>query len=266
MLSGSPFFNFLACSFEIGVENLKKYLLVAIAFVCSIGIQYGVAIAADYPTPAVSGDIFPSFSYQDITGNIVTSDIFKDKELTMINYWDYWCDASIYEMPELGKLARDMPEGTQLIGMLGYWTHYDEDIVKVKNILSQANTDFTQIAPYYLQEFFSEDEGYLTAEDIFYFSGAWLAIPKTVFINSEGKMVGNILEGTHTAEQYRAEILRLLGRSETLFPSVPDNSAPDNSGSDSGSRGGGCTTGGFTMLIAGLSSILVLLVDRSVNN
>ena len=50
------------------------------------------------------GGDFSSFKTYDIDGNVVTQDIFKDFDLTMINIWGTYCSPCIREMPDLGEI------------------------------------------------------------------------------------------------------------------------------------------------------------------
>jgi thiol-disulfide isomerase/thioredoxin len=60
---------------------------------------------------------FPKFSSEDLGGKAVANSIFACNKLTVANFWTIWCPPCIREMPDLGKLGRDMPAGTQLIGI-----------------------------------------------------------------------------------------------------------------------------------------------------
>ena len=59
------------------------------------------------------------FEAQDMEGNTVTSDIFGQSRLTMINVWATYCNPCLSEMPELGELAGEYEAGDfQLIGVI----------------------------------------------------------------------------------------------------------------------------------------------------
>jgi hypothetical protein len=98
------------------------------------------------------------------------------------------------EMPDLGRLGRSMPEGSQLIGLV--LDAEDSDTVDAaKTILTEAKADFTQILPV---EALSA-----VTEEVF-------AIPTTIFVDSQGKIVGEPLVGSRSEKAYRSEIEKIL--------------------------------------------------------
>ena len=59
------------------------------------------------------------FEGQDLDGNAVTSDIFSQSKLTMINVWATYCNPCLREMPDLGELAGEYDTADfQLIGIV----------------------------------------------------------------------------------------------------------------------------------------------------
>jgi thiol-disulfide isomerase/thioredoxin len=164
-----------------GLWMVVAVFLLALAF-CAV---VGRAEAAEY---------FPKFSSQTLDGKNVTNAVFSGKKLTMVNIWATWCPPCVGEMPDLGRLGASMPKGTQLIGLL-----LDADdsgaIQKAKTILSKAKADFLQIRPS------KEMSSYLNTVE---------AIPTTVFVDSEGRIVGEPLVGAHSEKAYRAEIEKAL--------------------------------------------------------
>lgn len=59
------------------------------------------------------------FEGQDIEGNPVSSSIFSEARLTMVNVWATYCNPCLREMPGLGELADAYdPEDFQLIGII----------------------------------------------------------------------------------------------------------------------------------------------------
>jgi thiol-disulfide isomerase/thioredoxin len=139
-------------------------------------------------------EVFPKFSSEDLDGKTVTSGVFSGHKLTMVNFWTTWCPPCIGEMPDLGKLGRDMPEGTQLIGIV-LDAEDSETIQAAKSILSDAKADFLQIIP-------CGDMGPIT-ETV-------EAIPTTVFVDSVGNIVGEPLVGARDEKTYRSEIAAAL--------------------------------------------------------
>lgn len=60
-----------------------------------------------------------SFEAQDMDGNTVSSDIFGESKITMVNVWATYCNPCLSEMPELGELAQEYDAGEfRLIGII----------------------------------------------------------------------------------------------------------------------------------------------------
>ncbi|MDR1916085.1 MAG: TlpA family protein disulfide reductase [Synergistaceae bacterium] len=133
---------------------------------------------------------FPKFSSKNFDGKVVTSDIFRDHKITMVNFWTTWCPPCIGEMPDLGKLGRAMPDGTQLIG-IALDAENDETIQEAKSILRKANADFPQIVP---------------CADMASILETVEAIPTTIFVDSKGNIVGEPIVGARNEQSYRKEI------------------------------------------------------------
>jgi thiol-disulfide isomerase/thioredoxin len=161
-------------------------LVFVFVFVCA-----GMARAEDLPGH------FPAFSSQTLDGKSATDAVFYGKKLTMINIWATWCPPCVSEMPGLGKLGRSMPEGSQLVGIvLDAEDPEDSDTIdKARNILSKAKSDFLQILPV---------EAMGPVMDLVE------AIPTTIFVDSEGKIVGDPIVGAHSEKDYRTEVEKIL--------------------------------------------------------
>ncbi|MDR1020138.1 MAG: TlpA family protein disulfide reductase [Synergistaceae bacterium] len=167
------------------MKNTQKAVLISAILALCAFLFFGTGSAAD---------VFPAFSTQDIDGKEVTGAIFADKKLTVVNIWTTWCPPCIGEMPDLGKLARSMPEGSQLIGVI--LDAYDPGALdEAGKILSKAGAQFPQLLP--------SDEMAPVLDEV-------EAIPTTVFVDASGKIVGNPLVGSRSEEAYRAEIKKIL--------------------------------------------------------
>jgi thiol-disulfide isomerase/thioredoxin len=168
---------------------LKKLLLGAVVVLLIFG-TYCVAEAENFP-------VFSSKTLYDVP---ITSDIFAQKKITMINIWAEWCGPCISEMPDLGDLGRSMPGGSQLVGIL----ISSRSIDRAKSAVERTNADFPHILPS------SEMNPYLKTVT---------SIPRTIFVDSTGKIIETI-GGSHKGAYYRQAIEALLeqegGNSVTL--------------------------------------------------
>ena len=149
------------------------------------------ACAAGFPA------VFPIFSSQTIDGGDVSEYIFSGKELTMVNIWTTWCPPCVAEMPDLGKMGRSMPEGTQLIGIIldAEGSGDAKTINAAKKILAKAKADFVQILP---------------SKEMAPVLRTVSAIPTTIFVDSAGNIVGKPLVGARSEKTYRAEVEKRL--------------------------------------------------------
>ena len=141
-----------------------------------------------------ASDSFPAFTSRNIEGGEITSGIFADKKLTMINFWGTYCPPCIAEMPDLGKLGRSMPEGTQLAGIVIDATD-PKTLDLARKILEKSDADFLQILPVMKMNPYFE---------------TLVGVPTTIFVDSEGKVVGEPLIGARSEAEYRKEIDKAL--------------------------------------------------------
>ncbi|MDR2137666.1 MAG: TlpA family protein disulfide reductase [Synergistaceae bacterium] len=166
---------------------MKKYLwaIVAAGFLMVLGIRYG----------AEAQDSFPAFSTRSLDGKRVTNGIFTEKKLTVLNFWATWCSPCLEEMPDLGRLGRTMPEGSQLIGVLIDGYDDEESLNEAREILEETQADFLQIMP---------------AEAMSPILKTVTAIPTTIFVDSQGRIVGKPLVGSRSEAAYREAVAATL--------------------------------------------------------
>lgn len=139
---------------------------------------------------------FPAFTTVDIDGNPVTQDIFKGKKVTVVNIWGTFCPPCIEEMPELGRWAIEMPSDAQIIGIVcDIGDKNDKKTInKAKKITAEANVKFVNIIPN------DEIMNYLERVE---------AVPTTIFVDSEGKIIGETVVGADVLK-YQALLQRYL--------------------------------------------------------
>lgn len=139
---------------------------------------------------------FPDFALQDINGNPVDQTVFAGHALTMVNIWGTFCGPCIQEMPDLGKLAREL-EANHDATVLGIVVDIrDADTLALaRQITSESKADFTHLV-------MGEDlNGYLSQFEY---------IPTTVFVNRDGQVVGDPVVGGNGYDEYLAMVKRLL--------------------------------------------------------
>ena len=119
-----------------------------------------------------------SFSTTDKQGSAVTSDIFADYTLTVINLWEPWCGPCVGEMPDLEQLYQDYKEkGVNFIGV--YETESDSD-----NVIRQTGVTYPIL--HYSSDF-----------DMMSYSGY---VPVTIVVDSKGNLL--YLDGVSEGASY----------------------------------------------------------------
>jgi thiol-disulfide isomerase/thioredoxin len=136
----------------------------------------------------------PKFKCTDVYGKEISSEIFKESKLTLINLWGTWCGPCVAELPDLGKLYVELKDkGVSVIGVV-------EDGIKneeaVKEILEKCNVTFTNIVP---DEKFYDD-----------FMSLCGTFPTSLLVDSEGNIVVELISGARTKEEYMEIIDKAL--------------------------------------------------------
>lgn len=136
-----------------------------------------------------------SFSAQTPFGERIDSSIFSDYQLTMINIWGTLCKPCIEEMSDIQKLYEDM--ASESVNVIGFVANYQDDRVeKAKEILTAKGITYSNVV-------FDDDT-----------SGAIYAqvpgFPTTIFVDSEGNVVGDQVSGAHSYDEYKAIISERL--------------------------------------------------------
>ncbi len=124
------------------------------------------------------GGDFGRFTTTTIAGEEVTNGIFSEYELTMVNIWATWCSPCVEEMDELQEVYEGMDDNTNLISIC-----YDGNSAgdTAKQILEANGVTFDTLLP----------NGDIES-NIF---GTIQYFPTTIFIDSNGNIIGEYLEG-----------------------------------------------------------------------
>ena len=144
--------------------------------------------ACEMPDQKVAGqqievhEQFPTFTAKTLDGETVTNQIFSGKKLTVVNMHATFCGPCIAEMPELGEWADEMPNDVQLIGIVCDVQGENDTatINDAKRILRDANAGFVNIIP---------------SADLTAYLSTIEAVPTTIFVNGEGRIVGDPIVG-----------------------------------------------------------------------
>jgi thiol-disulfide isomerase/thioredoxin len=145
-----------------------------------------------------------TFDTKDLDGNTVSSDLFGENKVTVINVWGTFCGPCIAEMPDLDALSQEMKDqGVGIIGLVidTVDANYTEDqgiidlarqIVSEKGVKYQnliSNKDLSELLPV-------------------------VAVPTTIFVDSEGNILGDAAVGGKGRDEYRRLIESALAEAE----------------------------------------------------
>ena len=141
-----------------------------------------------------SSEKFPSFEGMDLEGNSVTSELFKENSVTVVNFWFSTCAPCIAELGELNALNEELRlKGGAVIGINADTIGGDESmIMEARRILEKKGAMYQNI--YFPVE---SEAGRLTY--------SITAFPTTVVVDRSGRMIGEpILGGINNESQMKA--------------------------------------------------------------
>ena len=141
-----------------------------------------------------------NFEAMTIEGEEVTSDIFANSRLTMLNVWATYCNPCLSEMPDSGEIASEYdPETFQMYGIISDVMEGDETdkINEAKELIAQTKADY----PHLLlnQSLYSN-----------LVSGV-SGVPTTFFFNQESELLGYLV-GAQSKDTWVAIIEDLLSQ------------------------------------------------------
>ena len=135
---------------------------------------------------------FPEFTAKTVSGEDISSDLFKDSKLTVVNVWGSWCGPCVQEIPELQKLYESMKDKD--VNVIGLAQDAGTDLDAVKEIIDKNKVTYQNIVP----------EG--ATED---FVMSIMAFPTTFFVDSDRNIVG-VVQGNRNLEAFTAAVEGVL--------------------------------------------------------
>ena len=134
-----------------------------------------------------------TFSSTDLNGTSVTSDIFAKNKITMLNIWGTFCPPCIREMPDLAKLNEaNKAKGVEVIGIPidiidRNGKILTEERSDADKIISATGANYTHIIP--------------NTEMMSGLLRNIQAVPATIFVDSEGKIIGQMYLGAKSQKK-----------------------------------------------------------------
>ena len=143
-----------------------------------------------------------AFNSKDLNGTAVTDAIFAKNKLTMVNIWGTFCPPCIREMPDLAKLnAANKAKGVEVVGIPIDLADRTGKILPAQKkdadaIIVVTGASYTHIVP-------SPDMQMSFLRNI-------QAVPATIFVDSNGKQVGQMYFGARSQAVWQKIIDGLL--------------------------------------------------------
>ena len=142
------------------------------------------------------------FSAKDINNKNISSDIFNDAQVTMINIWGTFCGPCIKEMPDLSLLSKKYDEQKfQIIGIVIDAVNRkglpdSKQMDAAKKIVKQTGADYIHIVP---------DTKLLNGilQNVF-------AVPTTIFVDKNGNQVGETYTGSRSLADWQKIVDSLI--------------------------------------------------------
>lgn len=139
------------------------------------------------------------FSTKNLEDKVIDSKLFKDYKLTMINLWATSCGPCKVEMPDIQKLYEE--EKVNGINVMGI----------VADVRDEKDTEMKAVAKKIVSEKGVKYENIIADKNLAeYFSEVTQAVPTTIFVDSNGKIVGDPVIGMKTKEEYKNIIKQRL--------------------------------------------------------
>lgn len=135
-----------------------------------------------------------SFTTTDLDGNEVTGDILANSKLTMVNIWGTFCNPCIREMPHLGEIANELSKDDfQIMGIVMDVVGDDgaisaDKVAEAKEMVETTKADYLHVVP-------SNSLIDIKLSEVY-------SIPETLFLDKEGKMVGDSVIGSKSKEEW----------------------------------------------------------------
>ena len=146
------------------------------------------------------GEYVLKFTAKAIDGEEMTSDIFAESKITMINVWATYCNPCVQEMPALGEIADSYDKADlQIIGIISdvQAGAPQADIDQAKSLIETRKANYPNLL--------------LNHSLVENLVNGVTVVPSTFFVNSKGEPLGYII-GANDKETWIKIIEDLLSK------------------------------------------------------
>lgn len=143
-----------------------------------------------------------SFNSIDLDGNEISSELYSNNKITMVNIWGTFCGPCIREMPDLAKLSQEYKsKGVEIIGIP---IDIIDDFGKIDSslkgdalmIIEKTGVQYKNVVP--------------TIDMFRTFLSEIQAVPTTIFIDKNGNQIGQIYLGSRSQKDWQKILDKLL--------------------------------------------------------
>ena len=141
------------------------------------------------------------FTADTLDGQTIDSaELFAGAKVTMLNIWGTYCYPCLMEMPDLGQIAKDYADADfQIVGLICDVDSPDSDTgATAKEQIAETGADYTHLLA--------------TPEMIKNVMFDVYAVPTTLFLDSEGKLLCSAVVGSNSYGTWAAAIDELLAK------------------------------------------------------
>ena len=130
-----------------------------------------------------------NFTASTIDGEQITSEIFANSKLTMLNVWATYCNPCLSEMPDLGEIAAAYDATDfQMLGIISDVAEgaTETELTNAQNLIHQTGATYPHL---------------LLSESLYTnLVGAVDSVPTTFFVNQKGEVIGYTIGAKPKAE------------------------------------------------------------------
>lgn len=129
---------------------------------------------------------FPAFTGSDLDGGSVSSDIFAENSVTVVNFWFSSCAPCVGELPKLNALNEELMEkGGAVIGI------NTDTLGGSSDSISEAKKILEKQGALYRNLYFDD-----ASKDAIDFANSITAFPTTYLVDRSGNIIGEPLRGS----------------------------------------------------------------------